>query len=360
MSMNQIIAQRRRALGMTQEQLADRLGVTAPAVNKWEKGSTCPDVGLLPPLARLLEIDMNELFCFYKSLSEQEILDRIKEVNDTSTRLGLEAAFEQAEKMIREFPNCESLCFQLAITLDGLLVLSGEEQHSHLSLQQQILEWYERMSTASNPDIRNRALFMLAGRYLQAENNSEAQRMLDQLPEPSPMDKRLLQAELYIRRGEFSEAGALMARAVLTGINDVQNHLMKLMEIEAKTGNALRAQQLAEISQKASLLFEQWNYNAAIAPLMMAVERKDAQSALPLLDQLLGAIDKPWLPGETTLYHYIPSSGQAPDLRRMLNPLLKNLENSPDCDFLRENPDFHELLSKYRTKLEAYNNQVTN
>ena len=60
MPMNEVILSRRRALGMTQEQLAERLGVTAPAVNKWEKGATCPDLMLLSPLARLLGVEIRE------------------------------------------------------------------------------------------------------------------------------------------------------------------------------------------------------------------------------------------------------------------------------------------------------------
>ncbi len=54
MSMDQIICEKRKALGLTQEQVANYLGVTTPAVNKWEKGTTCPDIALLPALARLL------------------------------------------------------------------------------------------------------------------------------------------------------------------------------------------------------------------------------------------------------------------------------------------------------------------
>ena len=40
MQMNEVIQERRRALGLPQEQVADALGVTALAVNKWEKGVT--------------------------------------------------------------------------------------------------------------------------------------------------------------------------------------------------------------------------------------------------------------------------------------------------------------------------------
>ena len=46
---------------MTQEQVADYLGVSTPAVNKWEKGGCYLDITLLPALARLLKVDLNRL-----------------------------------------------------------------------------------------------------------------------------------------------------------------------------------------------------------------------------------------------------------------------------------------------------------
>lgn len=64
MRINEIIKERRLAKGFTQEQIANYLGVTAPAVNKWEKGTSCPDIVLLPALARLLDTDLNTLLSF--------------------------------------------------------------------------------------------------------------------------------------------------------------------------------------------------------------------------------------------------------------------------------------------------------
>ena len=72
MRMNEVILEKRKALNMTQEQMADCLGVTAPAVHKWEKGTSIPDVAVLPALARLLKIDLNTLFSFEKDLSDAE------------------------------------------------------------------------------------------------------------------------------------------------------------------------------------------------------------------------------------------------------------------------------------------------
>ena len=57
-----IIALRRKALNMTQLQLAEKLGVSAQAVSKWENGSASPDVYLLPKIAQLLQTSVDALF----------------------------------------------------------------------------------------------------------------------------------------------------------------------------------------------------------------------------------------------------------------------------------------------------------
>ena len=66
------IQQLRRARGLTQEQLADAVGVSAAAVSKWETGAACPDLLLMAPLARLLGTDLNHLTDFQPQLTDQE------------------------------------------------------------------------------------------------------------------------------------------------------------------------------------------------------------------------------------------------------------------------------------------------
>ncbi len=55
------IAQRRKELGMTQRQLAEKLGVTNKAVSKWETGQGMPDVGMLLELSRVLQVTVEEI-----------------------------------------------------------------------------------------------------------------------------------------------------------------------------------------------------------------------------------------------------------------------------------------------------------
>ena len=47
MSIGKVIRKYRKAQNMTQEEMAGRLGVTAPAVNKWENENSYPDIMLL-------------------------------------------------------------------------------------------------------------------------------------------------------------------------------------------------------------------------------------------------------------------------------------------------------------------------
>ena len=55
------IAKYRKEKGFTQEGLAEKLGVSSQAVSKWENDISCPDIGLLPPLCKLLGITTDEL-----------------------------------------------------------------------------------------------------------------------------------------------------------------------------------------------------------------------------------------------------------------------------------------------------------
>ena len=56
------IAERRKAKGWTQSQLAEKLEITDKAVSKWETGRSMPDLSLFMPLCTLLEVTLNELF----------------------------------------------------------------------------------------------------------------------------------------------------------------------------------------------------------------------------------------------------------------------------------------------------------
>lgn len=66
MDIGVVIKKYRKEAGMTQEEMANRLGVTTPAVNKWENSNSKPDIELLAPIARLLDISLDTLLSFHE------------------------------------------------------------------------------------------------------------------------------------------------------------------------------------------------------------------------------------------------------------------------------------------------------
>lgn len=60
-TMAEVISSRRKELGLTQKDLAEKLDITDKAVSKWERGLACPDTALIPKLAVILGITIEEL-----------------------------------------------------------------------------------------------------------------------------------------------------------------------------------------------------------------------------------------------------------------------------------------------------------
>ena len=60
-TMGMIIARLRKAQGMTQAELAEKMQVTDKAVSKWERDLSCPDIQSLPRLAEILGVSVEEL-----------------------------------------------------------------------------------------------------------------------------------------------------------------------------------------------------------------------------------------------------------------------------------------------------------
>lgn len=74
------IAERRRNLGLTQKQLAEKLNVTDKAVSKWERGLNFPDLTIVQPLAEILGVGAAELLGLVE-LPPEKVLSRAVELS---------------------------------------------------------------------------------------------------------------------------------------------------------------------------------------------------------------------------------------------------------------------------------------
>ena len=93
---NEQIAFLRKQKGLTQEELACALGVTNQAVSKWESAQCCPDIQLLPDIAKLFDVSVDELLGYKTTDRLGDICLKIK---DYFSSLPEKTAFESAYRL---------------------------------------------------------------------------------------------------------------------------------------------------------------------------------------------------------------------------------------------------------------------
>ena len=85
-TMGMMIAAKRKELGMTQLDLASRMGVTDKAVSKWERDLSYPDVNSLPKLAEVFGMSVDELMQIKTESVQQEDKKSVQEIVSLALR----------------------------------------------------------------------------------------------------------------------------------------------------------------------------------------------------------------------------------------------------------------------------------
>ena len=120
MSIGSTIKKLRREREMTQEQLAECLGITANAVSQWECDRTAPDISQLPVLARVLQVTTDRLLGVDFSKDEEEI-NRIGAESFDFYRKGQRTkAIEIVRNGLQQYPQSFRLMARLAESLIGM------------------------------------------------------------------------------------------------------------------------------------------------------------------------------------------------------------------------------------------------
>jgi len=208
MQINEQIKKYRKEAGLTQEQIANYLGVSTPAVNKWEKGTTFPDVTLLPALARLLKIDLDTLFAFHEALTDVEVEAFSRELAMLSQDCP-DKAFEMAAQKIQEYPQSDRLLISAANILNASLVLTPMEAEKKQGYEALVMQWLEQAAESSNEEIKNTAVSILLGKVMEAGEYDRASALLEQLPKQQ-FDKTPYEANILIHREKPDEAAVLL------------------------------------------------------------------------------------------------------------------------------------------------------
>ncbi len=114
----------RLASSMTQEQLANRLGVSAQAVSKWESGTNMPDIQILPELSVIFGVSIDSLF----DMTDESKLERVENMLD-SVRFLSEEDFKNAEQYLKDCMSKEDSQSKATLLLAMLYNKRADEYH---------------------------------------------------------------------------------------------------------------------------------------------------------------------------------------------------------------------------------------
>ncbi|MBQ8398031.1 MAG: helix-turn-helix transcriptional regulator [Clostridia bacterium] len=173
MNIGNTIRTRRRAKDMTQENLAELLGVSVSAVSLWETEKTMPDITLIPALCSVLDISADELFSVNLERKTAEIDAIIEEASHSGDRGYTEEALAIIERGLAKYPDSDRL-MNCALHYHYTLRSDTDHKAAAIAIGERMLEKCTKIG------FRQSAIQKLCFIYSD-ENNERAEQLLDEL-----------------------------------------------------------------------------------------------------------------------------------------------------------------------------------
>lgn len=326
MQIGQVIRKYRKSKDMTQEEMARRLGVTAPAVNKWENGNSLPDITMLAPIARLLGISLDTLLTFQGNLTEQEINDLLGILYGKLETEEFEAVFQWAKRQMEQYPDCEHLLLWMSVQLMGYQ-LDGLRARGH---EAYFLAVFQRLLSSGEEYVRTTAAECLYNYYIQEEKYDRAETYLSYFSLQNPERKRK-KAFLYARTGRMEESYKAYEELLFSEFPVLHSALYGMMSMRLKEQDLEKAAYLAEKTVQLIRLFEMGRYQEYCVRLEMAQAQEDMEETLRCAEEMTSGLGRIASFRDAPLYEHIPF-GQMSDefcakMRERLDALFREEDN---------------------------------
>lgn len=208
MNIGAIIVEKRKEKKITQQELADFIGVSKASVSKWETNQTYPDITLLPLLAAYFDITIDSLMDYESQLSREEIQRIYQSLVKMVKKKPAEEILKRIRSLIRRYYSCYPFLLQMGLLIlnhvDALGGDAGPVALEGLMKEAKALFIHVR-ENAKNPDLTSQAVKCEALICLSLQEPDEALALLgEQIPLQLPPES-LIAAALQMK-GEQEKA----------------------------------------------------------------------------------------------------------------------------------------------------------
>jgi transcriptional regulator with XRE-family HTH domain len=139
LNISKCIVQKRKEKGITQEKLAEYIGVSKASVSKWESGQSYPDILLLPELATFFNVSVDELLGYSPQLTNEDIKKMYNKLSHEFAVKPFDEVMEQCNKIIKKYYSCFPFLLSMIQLLLNHSTLAKTEEIKKEILQQCIL-----------------------------------------------------------------------------------------------------------------------------------------------------------------------------------------------------------------------------
>ncbi|HPX70167.1 MAG TPA: helix-turn-helix domain-containing protein [Bacillota bacterium] len=282
MELGNKIKQLRYRSGLTQEQLAERLGLSAQAVSKWENAVSMPDVTLLPQIAEEFGVSIDELF----DLSSEQRLRRIENRMDVEAELGAD--------VFREYEDFLKDCLQNGEEREKVLSLLAYLYHHRMQADAQKVSRYAREAMRLRPEKKDCQWLLdkAEGQVVWDWNVANHSGVIDFYKELIASDKiepRTPLPYFYLIDNLIADRRTEEAKNYLKAFAKLPAHKkfmvpvyeahIALAEFDEKKADGIMEKALTEFANDGGFLFEKAQYHAKKCEYEKAIECYEASYA---------------------------------------------------------------------------------
>ncbi|MDO4273143.1 MAG: helix-turn-helix transcriptional regulator [Eubacteriales bacterium] len=344
MTIGDTIRKFRREKQLTQEEMARRLGVSTPAVNKWENGVSYPDIMLVAPIARLLGISTDELLSYEGNLTPAEEQQIIAGIFDKFKTTDYQQVYLEAMAAVKKYPGNDSLILQLAQILDTYRGILGVENPR--KYDEDIIGLYAQVLDSSEPVLVQQALLFLFYHYLNTEDYEKAQEYLSRMPKlinSGMQSPKVLQAVLSRRQGKREEAYRLYEELLYSSYTEAGLYLSSLCNMYQEDGEKEKVEKFTKLRVTLAEQFDMGAYHRALPEFDVAAIEKDAEKCLDKLAEMVEGMKGINGIFNSDLFCHIEKS-KIQGWSNMAFMLKKSIEQDESMKFLREDTRYKKIM----------------
>ncbi len=371
LNMGTKIASLRRERGMTQEQLAAALGVSAPAVSKWETDNSYPDITLLCPLARALGTDVDNLLTFEEELSQEKLGQYMVEIIEMIRQGEMSQAEQKVNSLLHRYPSDMPLKFSAIGALSFLemnleLGGSGEDgtetsrevcdKKDTKTKEEDRQRWSRRKKELAralhddgNPAYYLSSVSMLVSLALEEGELEEAERLLKENL-ANTADFTSLWVRLHLKKGDRDQALGTLQRQTYKLVADLRTCLMYLMSEDMGLERD-RVIGICGILEQIDGLFSVGGNTGAGLSAEVYLRIGEQERALEYLEQLADQIAGQMAPPNPLVFAPAITPKELTWSREMKLAILRGLEKDACFEPLRSLERFQALVQKVKNSL---------